>query len=285
VLLLLALLCTRRLVDEAPGRPWSLGVLLGCCLAAPLMKVSGLAVPGVCVAILFVLGQRRPAVLAGVAGLVALLAFAAYGLIVDWRVFVHIWTQQVGNREGVMAAFDFIADSSGVNRRLRDGWWLLGWIGIGLLALRHDRRLQLFLVWPAAAYAATMMVMAGGEQVQQYGWYKVIVYPEVYVAAGYLAWTAVRRVSLGLLTLLLALGGSTATNWWLGGLDRQWVPSPIVLVALLLVVLGPAAWAAWQREEVGAWRRAATIAGLALGFLVLGNTVESLILSFILGRM
>lgn len=285
VLLLVALLCTRRLVDGAAGRRLSLAVLLVCGAAAPLMKVSGIAVAGICLVILFVFGQRRAALLVGASGVAGLLGFAVYGYVVDWHLFLRIWSQQVGNRQGVLAAFDFIADPTGVNRRLRDGWWLLGWIGIGLLALRHDRRLQLLLVWPAAAYAATMLVLAGGQQVQQYGWYKVIVYPEVYVAAGYLAWTAVRRASLGLLTLLLALGGATATNWLLGGLDQEWVPNPVVLVALFLVVLGPAAWAAWRGEEVGARQTAVTIATLALGAMVFGNAMESLILSFILGRM
>ena len=88
-----------------------------------------------------------------------------------------------------------------------------------------------------------------------------------------------------MLTLLLALGGATATNWLLGGLGQEWVPNPVVLVALFLVVLGPAAWAAWRREEVGARQTAITIASLALGAMVFGNAMESLILSFILGRM
>jgi len=46
-------------------------------------------------------------------------------------------------------------------------------------------------VWPAAAYAATMLVMAGERQIEAYGcWYKVMVYPEIYLAAGWLTWEA-----------------------------------------------------------------------------------------------
>ena len=219
------------------------------------------------------------------AGLAGLALFVVYGAIVDWRLFLQIWTEQVGNRLGVLSAFDFITAPTGVNRRLRDGWWILGWVGIGLLALGRTRRRELYLVWPAAAYAAAMLAMAGEKQIEQYGWYKVMVYPEVYVAAGWLAWEAVSRRSLALLTLLLALGGATATNWWLGGIGEAWVPNPVLLTALLLAVLLPAAVLLWRRSDTGvkAWARGAAFA--ALGVMLLGNAVESFYLAQIFSNL
>src|SRR5256885_2902646 len=162
-------------------------------------------------------------------------------------LFRSIWGVQASNRIGVMSAFDFITAMAGVNRRLRDGWWLLGWIGLGLLAARRSSRRDLFLVWPAAAYAMTMLVLAGERQVEQYGWYRVIVYPELYLAAGWLVWEAISRRSPALLTLLLALGGAPATNWWLGGTGAAWVPNPLLPALLVAAVLVPAGLLLWRR--------------------------------------
>jgi uncharacterized membrane protein len=294
VLLLVALVCTLRLVRDETTSPnrqslrWSVGGLLLCCLTAPIMKVSGLAIAGICLVILVLHGRRRLAALTGAAAIAGLLFYVLYGFLVDWQLFLHILRSQAANRLGVMSGFDFIAGATGINRPLRDGWWLLGWISIGGLLLSFqsgDRRRELFLVWPAVAYAATMMLLAGEKQIQLYGWYKVIIYPEVYLAAGFLAWTVVRRASLAGLTLLLVLGGSTATNWWLGGVEQNWVPNPIVLVGLVLAVIGPAVWAVLRRGDPGARLRAVQVATAALGFLFLGNVVESLILNVIFVRM
>jgi uncharacterized membrane protein len=284
VLLLAALLLTLA-ISESRGRRWMLPALLLCALAAPLAKVSGIAVAGICAAIFIAEGRWRLGLATLGAGVAGLALFVVYGAIVDWQLFVHIWIQQVGNRLGVMSAFDFIALPTGVNRQLRDGWWILGWIGIGLLALGGIRRRELYLVWPAAAYAATMLVMAGERQIDQYGWYKVMVYPEVYLAAGWLAWEAVSRRSLPLLTLLLVLGGATATNWWLGGIGQAWVPNPVLPTLLMLAVLLPAAVGVWRRSDlrVRAWGRGAAFAALAV--MLFGNAVESFFLDHIFGRM
>jgi uncharacterized membrane protein len=283
-LLLAALLLTLR-ISEARAGPWMIPALLLCALAAPLAKVSGFAVAGICAMILVAEGRWRLAAATLGAGVAGLALFAVYGAVVDWRLFVHIWTEHVGSRLGVMSAFDFITDPTGVNRRLRDGWWILGWIALGLLALGRLRRRELYLVWPAAAYAATMLVMAGEREIEQFGWYKVMVYPEIYLAAGWLTWEAVSRRSLALLTLLLALGGATATNWWLGGIGRTWVPNPALLTLLLLAVLLPAAVLLWRGSDgrVRAWARAAAFAALAI--MLVGNAVESFYLDHIFARM
>jgi 4-amino-4-deoxy-L-arabinose transferase-like glycosyltransferase len=285
VLLLVALILTLRVVEDRAGR-WTLAGLLLCCLAAPLMKVSGLAVSGICAVILAASGRWRLAGALVAAGALALALFVVYGAVIDWAQFVRIWGTQTSYRIGVMSGFDFITDPSGVNRRMRDGWWVLGWIGLGLLAARRGPRRELFLIWPAAAYAATMLVLAGERQVEAYGWYKVIVYPELYLAAGWLAWEAVSRRSLGLLTLLLVLGGATATNWWLGAPPTgTWVPNPLLLCLLVAAVLGPAVLLLWRRDELRYQRLAAWAAAGALALMVIGNTVESLQLDRIFYRL
>jgi len=284
VLLLVALLLTVRTLDGRAG-PWTVAALLVCAVAAPLLKVSGIAVPGICAVILAASGRWRLAGALAAGAALGLALFAVYGAIVDWSQFLRTWGVQASNRIGVMAAYDFIASPAGINRRLRDGWWLLGWIGLGVLAARRGGRRELLLVWPAAAYALTMLVLAGEKEVEQYGWYRVIVYPELYLAAGWLAWEAVRRRSLALLALLLGLGGATATNWWLGSGDAAWVPNPLLLVVLIAAVLGPAVLALWRPDDLRTARIAGWAGGAALAVLALGGTIESLQLDRIFYRL
>lgn len=277
VVLLGALLLVVRVVDQpAPAGRWTVALLLSCCLVAPLLKVPGLAVGGICAVILAALGRWR---LAGaVAGVTAagLVLYVVYGAAVDWSLFTQVLADQSGRRTGMLSAFNFITSPAGVNRSLHDGWWLLGWIGLALLATRGRRRCDLFLIWPVAAYAATMLLLANESQVAQYGWYRVIVYPELYLAAGWLAWEAISRRSLGLATLLLALGGATATNWWLAGPTGGWVPNPLLLIVLAAVVLGPLVLAHSRRGDPAYRWAAMSSVGAALAFFIVGNTVESL---------
>jgi Dolichyl-phosphate-mannose-protein mannosyltransferase len=284
VLLLVALLLTVRALDGRAG-VGTVAMLLVCVVAAPLLKVSGIAIAGICGVILATSGRWKLAGLLVAGGGLGLLLFAVYGAVVDWGQFVRTWNVQAGNRIGVMSAFDFVTAPAGLNRRLRDGWWLLGWIGLGLLAARRLGRRDLFLVWPAAAYAATMLVLAGEKEVEQYGWYRVIVYPELYLAAGWLAWEAVRRRSLPLLTLLLALGGATATNWWLGGTSSAWVPNPLLLCVLIGAVLLPAVLVLWRPDDRRTRRIAGWVGGAALAVIALGGTIESLQLDRFFYRM
>jgi len=284
VLLLAAALACARIVDGPAGRRWAL-LLLGCCVVAPLLKVPGLAVAGICAVVLAAAGRWRLAAAAAAAGTLALHLFALYGALVDWPLFLSVQAEQASRRTGMMAGLAFIADPSGVNRRLEDGWWLLGWLGLAVIAARGRRPAPLLVAWPAIAYAAVMMLVAGETEVGQYGWYRIIVYPEVYLAAGWLAWEAVSRRSPALVMALLVLGGATATNWWLGGPTASWVPSPVLFCVLVAVVVGPTILATWRGGDPLVQRAAMAVAGATLAVLVLGNAIESLRLDLIYARL
>ncbi len=279
VLLLAALILTARVLDGVESR-WAAAALLLICLASPLAKVSGVAVGGICAVILFT-GRRWPlaaACLAAAALAVAL--YVLYGWLVDWPVFTRIFAEQTHNRAGLMGAFDFIAEPTGVNRRLRDGWWLLGWIGLAAWMLLRDGRRDLFLVWPVAGYALAILVLAGERQVQQYGWYKWMIYPEVYLAAGFLVWQAVTRPAPGRVALMLGLGGATALNWLLPA-----TLNPVLVCAVLLAVLGPAIVLAWRPFDDRARRWAVRVAGIALAVMLVGDVAETLLLPNFLNRL
>ena len=286
VLLLASLIATLHLLRTraAPPSRWLVAGLVAVALLSPLLKVTGVAIGGVCGVALAIGGRWRLGLALVLAAAAGVGLFALYGWAVDWTVFVKAWKVQTSNRVSVQSAYDFITWSSGANRRLEDGWWILGWIGVGawLLARRGPR--ELLLAWPVVAYAATILVMAGERQAEQYGWYKVILYPEVYLAAGYLVWLAVAAPSLSRLGMVLVLGGATATNWWLGAGGKAWAPNPIYLTLILLAVLVPAAVAAW-RPGIRSLLLARAVAVAAFALMLLGNATESLHLSELLFKL
>ncbi len=282
-MLLVALLITARLT-EGRAAGWELGVLLVLSFLAPLMKFSGLAVGGVTAAVLLMNGRSWPAWLAGMAAAAGVLAYVVYGWAVDWALFLRVLRQQAGNRTGLLAGINFVADPAGINRPLHDGWWLLGWIGLGLL-LFHGRRSrsEQLLAWPVLAYALTIMVLAGQVQTGQYGWYRVILQPLVYVAAGAVVARAVLSPSPSRLAAVGVLGGATALNWSLGH-GSGLVPNPVVAAAVLALLLLPSALVAWPRfGRYSALARGLATAAVAL--LVLGNVATSLELADIFVRM
>ncbi len=260
------------LSSEGKAGRWVLPLLLGCCLLAPLAKVSGIAVAGSLAISLLTCGRWRVALAAAAAGAAGLLLWLLYGALIDWQLFLHITQLQAQNRRGVLTGFDLIQSVAGVNRRLRDGWWLLGWMGLAALSVGRGRA-ALFLAWPAIAYAGAIALLAGEQNTQQYGWYKWMVYPEVYLAAGWLAWQAFRRRSLPLTLLLLLTGWATATNWWLGG-GEEWTPAPLLLALLLALPVLAAALAAW-RPRPPYPKAARILIGAALSMALLGSAIQS----------
>ena len=283
-LFLVAVLLAARLAD-GPG-DWLTGVaLVAICVLEPFFKVTGVAV-GAASAVILAMNARWGWGLACVLGAAAGIGlYLLYGALVDWSLLWKIVAEQALNRRGVMAAFEFIADPTGANRRLRDGWWLLGWIGAGLW-LFHARRAdaERLLAWPLFAYLAAITVLAGEQLTAQYGWYHVAVIPFAYLAAGSLAWRAFVEPSPARLLAVLLLGGAMATEYWLGAGGSNWIPPPALLVAILAVVVAPAALLAVPAlAPLRGYARA--LVGLALGFVLVGNILTSLSLTDIFSRL
>jgi len=276
VLVLAALICVLRLEAGEGGWP-TLLALVGVCLAGSLTKVPGISIAGVAAVLLLQSRRWWPALAAAGAGVAGLGVFALYGAVLDWRLFLAVWTEQAARRSGVFAAFQFIAAPAGVNRPLHDGWWLLGWLGLAGIAFASGRggtRLtERYVVWPAVAYAVTMLLMADQRVVGQYGWYRIAVYPLVYLGAGSLVWRLFRAPSGALLGLLLALGGAAASSGWLGSGGEPWTPPPELLFGLLVAALLPTLL-------IPTWPRLRSLAQACVAFtvlvLVLGNVVEAL---------
>jgi Dolichyl-phosphate-mannose-protein mannosyltransferase len=272
-LLLTSLLLTHRLLTGEGRGPAITGLTL-LCLAASLTKVPGVTVGVACGVVLLVGGQWRAAALAVGAGVLGLMLYAGYGALLDWHTFTAVLTAQEARRHGVMGAYEFIVAPAGIGSSTRDGWWILGWIGMG--ALLVGRRGVRLLPWAALVFVAAILLFGDERLVPRFGWYRIAVYPLVYVAAAYVCWEAVKETALVPLVAVLVLGGAAAASFGLTSGAEAWMPSPLIVSVVLAVVLLPAVVAALLKES-GAARRVAQLVSAAALLIILGlNVVESL---------
>ncbi|MGI8609972.1 MAG: glycosyltransferase family 39 protein [Candidatus Dormibacteria bacterium] len=273
-LFLLALIALHRRLSGDLRSRW-VAVLLTCCLLAPLAKVSGVAIAGGLAAVLIAAGRWRLAVLTAGAGLLGIAGYFAYGIAYNADLFFKVLAESETHRYGVMGVYQFITASSGPSgavRHLRDGWWLLGWLGVGAAVGRVRNLGQDLLLWPLAAYAVVIMLAAEG--VQDYGWFRVAVYPLVYILAGWLTWVAISRPSALGLVAMIALGGATATTALFGD-EGRWAPSAFVLLAGLVVAVAPALLTGAYPSSRRLSQVARAVAGLALILVVAANVATS----------
>jgi 4-amino-4-deoxy-L-arabinose transferase-like glycosyltransferase len=273
-LLLLAMLLVHQVL-AGDKRRRTVGALFLVCTAATLTKVPGLAVGVIAATVLLASGRWRPAMLAAAGGISGLGSYAAYGVLIDWHQFTLVLHDQEIRRHGVMAAYEFIAAPSGIGHSIRDGWWVLGWIGIGALVTARGAPPRRLVAWAAVIFSSAILVLADEGTIPRFGWYRIPVYPLVYCGAAYLAWLAFDRLNVGAWLAVLVLGGASATMVALGG-GRTWMPSALLLVAVLMVAATPLVLVTgWPR--VGWLRPAARVTvAVVLGLLMMINVLVSI---------
>jgi 4-amino-4-deoxy-L-arabinose transferase-like glycosyltransferase len=275
-MLLLVLLLAHRIVEDEAGR-LDPALLLATCALAPLVKVPGAALGAIAAVILAVCGRRRLAGVALAMSALGLLGFAAYGFLIDWGQFLAATQAQAARHSGLLSGYTFITAPAGFAdvEPLRDGWWLLGWLSLGLLFRDRDRpRRDLFLAFPIVAYAVVIMLIAADPAVAAYGWYRFAVYPLVYLAAGDLLVATIRRPTLVRLAVLLVVPGATATLG-LGPSGSPWEP-PLLLELAAAVVLVGAAVAAGLRGQQWRTRMLQLTAGGLVAVVLVLNVAQSL---------
>lgn len=273
-LLLLAMLLVHQVL-AGDRRRWTVAALVLVCAAATLTKVPGLAVGVIAATVLLASGRWRPAILAAAGGIAGLGIYAAYGALIDWHQFLLVLHDQEIRRHGVMAAYEFIAAPSGIGHSIRDGWWVLGWIGIGALMAGRTVPTRRLVAWGAVIFSTAILVLADERVIPRDGWYRIPVYPLAYCGAAYLAGLALDRLNVGAWLAVLVLGGASATTTALGG-GGTWMPSALLLVAILAVAVAPMVLAnGWPQVQ---WLRQAARGTVAtmLGLLLVTNVLASI---------
>jgi 4-amino-4-deoxy-L-arabinose transferase-like glycosyltransferase len=202
VLLLAALLLV--------GRRDRLGVacLVAICLLAPLVKETGVLVPGSVVLVLLVASRWRLAILIAGAGAAGAGLVVAWGAIVDWPAFVATTQAQFARHATPSHPLAFLMSlAAGYGNRVpfRDPVWYAGLLGVtvalGVCAVRRRWREAVFVA-PVLVMTALMLIANPGLVTQWNGWYRLAIYPLVYVGA---AWLVVELARLALRGRMLVM--------------------------------------------------------------------------------
>jgi 4-amino-4-deoxy-L-arabinose transferase-like glycosyltransferase len=276
-MLLAGLLIVHRLLS-GEAAAWESKLLLGMCGLAPLIKVPGASLAVIVAVVLAMHGRWRLAGLAVALSCLGLLAYAVYGVLVDWQRFLAVIAFQASRHSSLLSGYEFITAPAFTDRiQLRDGWWLLGWMALAAVAfLQQRRRADLLIAWPVVAFTGAVMLLADPSATHRFGWYRLPVYPLVLLGAAYLVVTAIRRPALVPVALLIAVPGATATLGWPPG---SGVLTPPFLLSLAVVAILVAACAAARtrlRSKDGArisWPQLAVAAAVAA--ILLLNLVQS----------
>lgn len=197
VLLLAALLLV--------GRRDRLGVvcLVAACLLAPLVKETGIVVAASAGLLLLLTRRWRMALLVGAAGVVGMSLIVAWGAIVDWPAFVATTQAQFARHATPGSPLAFLMSlASGYGNRVpfRDPVWYAGLLGVVaalVLCVARRRWREAVFIAPVVAMSLLMLVAAPGKVTQWNGWYRLAIYPLVYVGA---AWLLVGMCRLALLS-------------------------------------------------------------------------------------
>jgi hypothetical protein len=107
--------------------------------------------------------------------------FIAYGLALDAQAFNRVWSAQANRHSGYSAGYELLRGGLG------DWLWGLGIIGLGSLITKGGSGIRL-IVMPVLAYVVVITVIASADLAARYEWYRIPIYPLVYLGAGYLAW-------------------------------------------------------------------------------------------------
>jgi 4-amino-4-deoxy-L-arabinose transferase-like glycosyltransferase len=164
---------------EHPTNRYAIGVLLVSCAAAPLTKVPGVAVGFAAAVVLFSWKRPRLAGMAATGALMGIFLFAVYGALLDLGIFTQVLSAHSDRHSGFSAGYEMLRGG------LADWYWGLGVVGLGVLTTRGGSAARL-IAWPVLAYVIVITLMANADLAGRYDWYRIPIYPLVYVGAGFL---------------------------------------------------------------------------------------------------
>ncbi len=177
VLLLLAIYATLQYIEDNETK--YLIIILISAPSAILAKLPGVSVTIIVSIILFAYNYRKESLYVILSGILAILGYLLYGLLLDWNLFVAVNTIQSERFTlHYKFFFDILTLGSSVTYTWIDGWIIWSWFAL-LYASTKDKKQILSI--GAGMYIITIILSAG---FFAYYWYIFPLFPFFCLACG-----------------------------------------------------------------------------------------------------
>jgi hypothetical protein len=166
-----------------------------------------------------------------VAGIIPLVIFAVYGAYYDWEVFLNILKTNSNRFYGVGPEVVFtLINKSVVTKSFNDGWLLLGWISIFMVAYSEWKEKFFTTFIHSAIFSYLFVFIIFGSE--PYGWYRYPIFPFLVLAMSSVIYRLYQKGRIYLFGTLIMLPIGTSLNRLIGVTDFQ----PFVTLFRILVV-------------------------------------------------
>ncbi len=199
---------------------------------APLIKLFGLAA---CLIgfwyFIWIVKNKKIAFYFLAAGILSLLIFTAYGFFYDKNTFI---SAVVYNGTRFFAGPTLLLTKILIPRVTKiflDGWIFFGWMALFVLAFVKENKHRALMV-PAFSYLIGLMFFGG----EDFGWYRMPLYPFLLIAAGYLVVEVISKPNFFTGVLFLFTAFSTSLFWGLG--IYNWTPYIFHYRLFIFLVMG-----------------------------------------------
>lgn len=196
-------------------RQIALVILLILSFTAPLLKLSGLLVPGSAVLLLLLRKQYRLATYVTVAAALGLGTFTLYGWWYSWEVFTSTQLTHSLRPQSVTNFWSIFHQTIVPRVSLFDPSIIVGFIGLAMLLIDRQNKNRHFLLAPLFMGIVLLLLVA---PIEEYSWYKFPLYPLLAIGLGWIThqfWKGVNFSALLLLPLLIFMAEQalTFTQW------------------------------------------------------------------------
>ncbi|MBP7875828.1 glycosyltransferase family 39 protein, partial [Candidatus Woesebacteria bacterium] len=237
MLLILGLWLIARYSDHLHQHPKILFILYLISFLAPLLKLSGIALP--LIFMLFLWRQRnyKNAALMLGAGVLGILTYIAYGYHYDSQLLFSILSKHSERPQTFWYFFTLFGKPDIGYYGMADAFAIVGVVASLFIGITGPKLKD----WLLVPWLMLTLVFVTIAPIELYGWYKYLSFPLIAVGLGY-AWDQLLKRELGwamlLLPALLVVVENTYRNWWIVTDGRKFLIA-IAFAPLLIFYLFP----------------------------------------------
>lgn len=237
---LLAIYIIKKYLDTGKKRFRNIAAIIAGLLS--LAKVPWIVVGASLGMILSYKGRWRDAFFVGMVTLCIFSLFIIYGLALDKKLFLDLWTLQLARYDIAFTGFfSIFTKPLLVDRYYLDGWILFGWIAIIFLAKNIKDNYLVLL--PFLAYLIVYIFAIPDEA--SHGWYRYPFYPFLIISTVLLLKEEWKKISFVTLFFVLIVGLSLLGNSWLHAFGFSY----LVYRIFILVAVIPMIFLLWKKHN------------------------------------